>query len=675
MPIRVAILGGGAGGITAAFELTATPELRQQYEVTVYQRGWRLGGKGASGRNREHGQRIEEHGLHMWMGFYDQAFDVMRRCYREWRKAPDNPFQDWTDAFKPQPQITLQERVADAWVTWDIACPPLPGQPGDGHRLTLAELAVAAFDWLSANLAKGSHPAHQQARLHLSAARDSAARATLAPMHHAKAVGALDRAREAWETAPAPAAGDHDGRRLAMLIDLGLAVARGLMVDVLPHGEKGFARIDDLEFRDWLAAHGAHPATTWSAPVRSLYTLGFAFAGGTSDPARASAAAGVSLRVLLAIAFQCKGSTLWQMQAGMGDTVFTPFYEVLRDRGVRFEFFHRVTGLELTRTTTFVERIRMSRQVRLRETPYRPLVPVGGLPCWPAEPQWDQIENGEAIARELRAAGLTLESAWCRMPDEEPVTLELGRDFDVVVLAIPVGALATLTPELRDASEPWAVMTEKVRTVATQAFQLWCTAPLDRLGWAAGPTVQTAYAEPFDTWAVMSRLLPREAWPPTNAPESLHYFCGALADEVFPPPLDDPAFPVRQDSRVRDGAVAWLDADAGHLWPRAVSRDPSAGFDWSLLWDASDSRGPSRFASQYRRANVDPSERYVLSVPGSTRFRLPAGASGFANLYLAGDWTATTLSAGCIESAVESGMRAARAICGSPAVIAGDPVV
>jgi uncharacterized protein with NAD-binding domain and iron-sulfur cluster len=43
-------------------------ELRVQYDVTIYQRGWRLGGKDASGRNREYGQRIEEHGLHMWMG-------------------------------------------------------------------------------------------------------------------------------------------------------------------------------------------------------------------------------------------------------------------------------------------------------------------------------------------------------------------------------------------------------------------------------------------------------------------------------------------------------------------------------------------------------------------------------------------------------------------------------
>lgn len=669
MTTRVAILGGGAGGIATAFELTATPELREQYEVTVYQRGWRLGGKGASGRNQQRGQRIEEHGLHMWMGFYEQAFQVMQRCYNEWKKTPDNPFQNWTDAFKPEPQITLQERVADAWVTWDIACPLLPGQPGDGHRLTLPELAVAAFDWLIANLGKGSHPAHQQARQHLRAARDSAAKATLAPHHHAKAVGALNQARETWEKAPEPGAGDHDHRRLAMLIDLGLAVARGLLVDILLHGEKGFARIDDTEFRDWLAAHGAHAETTWSAPVRSLYTLGFAFADGRADAAHASAAAGVALRVLLDIAFQCKGSTLWQMQAGMGDTVFGPFFEVLRDRGVRFQFFHRVTGLELTRTKTFIERIQLSRQVRLRAAPYQPLVPVGGLPCWPSEPQWDQIENGEAIARDLRETGLTLESAWCRLPDEEPVTLELGRDFDLVVLAIPVGALATLTPQLREASEAWTVMTEKVSTVATQAFQLWCTAPLDRLGWLSGPTVQTTYAEPFDTWAVMSRLLAREEWPPANAPKSLHYFCGALADDVFPPPLDDPTFPLRQALRVRDGAVAWLDAAAGHLWPRAVGKGPSAGFDWSLLADPSSSRGVSRFDSQYWRANVDPSERYVLSVPGSTRFRLPAGESGFANLYLAGDWTATRLSSGCIESAVESGMDAARAICGSPALV------
>ena len=39
---------------------------------------------------------------------------------------------------------------------------------------------------------------------------------------------------------------------------------------------------------------------------------------------------------------------MYKMQAGMGDAVFTPVYEVLRARGVRFKFFH-VTALRLGR--------------------------------------------------------------------------------------------------------------------------------------------------------------------------------------------------------------------------------------------------------------------------------------------------------------------------------------
>ena len=35
--------------------------------------------------------RILEHGLHMWMGYYEVAFATIRRCYQEWKKSPDNP--------------------------------------------------------------------------------------------------------------------------------------------------------------------------------------------------------------------------------------------------------------------------------------------------------------------------------------------------------------------------------------------------------------------------------------------------------------------------------------------------------------------------------------------------------------------------------------------------------
>ena len=58
---KVAILGGGMAGLSAAWRLSE-PGWRNRFQsITVYQRGWRLGGKGASSRG-DHG-RIEEHGL------------------------------------------------------------------------------------------------------------------------------------------------------------------------------------------------------------------------------------------------------------------------------------------------------------------------------------------------------------------------------------------------------------------------------------------------------------------------------------------------------------------------------------------------------------------------------------------------------------------------------------
>ena len=69
----LAIIGGGAASVAAAFELTR-PQHRGKYRVSVYQMGWRLGGKGASGRGPA--DRIERH-LPLSMG------DVTALC-EEW---------------------------------------------------------------------------------------------------------------------------------------------------------------------------------------------------------------------------------------------------------------------------------------------------------------------------------------------------------------------------------------------------------------------------------------------------------------------------------------------------------------------------------------------------------------------------------------------------------------
>ena len=111
---RVAVLGGGVGGLTAAFELTR-PDLDGRFDVTVYQLGWRLGGKGASGRNPARGHRIEEHGLHIWFGFYANAFRLMHDVYAELGRPPEAPLGTVDKAFKACPTIVLYDRIDGIW--------------------------------------------------------------------------------------------------------------------------------------------------------------------------------------------------------------------------------------------------------------------------------------------------------------------------------------------------------------------------------------------------------------------------------------------------------------------------------------------------------------------------------------------------------------------------------
>jgi uncharacterized protein with NAD-binding domain and iron-sulfur cluster len=142
---KVAVLGGGVGGMTAAFELTATPELRDRFDVTVYQLGWRNGGKGASGRNAAVADRIEEHGLHVWFGFYDNAFRLMRDAYEELGREPGTPLATFDDAFKGCDELVLYDRQGDGWHALRFDCPRNILRPGDpGELPTFWEIAATA---------------------------------------------------------------------------------------------------------------------------------------------------------------------------------------------------------------------------------------------------------------------------------------------------------------------------------------------------------------------------------------------------------------------------------------------------------------------------------------------------------------------------------------------------
>lgn len=144
----------------------------------------------------------------------------------------------------------------------------------------------------------------------------------------------------------------------------------------------------------------------------------------------------------------------------------------------------------------------------------------------------------------------------------------------------------------------------------------------------------------------MSHLLAVEDWPESDAPRSLAYLCGAMGD-------------AEEEASVRDSLERFLDEEVGFLWPRAVD---AGGFRRKELWDDQDRDGSDRLEAQYHRANLDPSDRYVQSLPGSGRFRIAPGDTGIDGLVVAGDWTACGLDAGCVEAATGSGRLAARAV-------------
>ena len=105
------------------------------------------------------------------------------------------------------------------------------------------------------------------------------------------------------------------------------------------------------------------------------------------------------------------------------------------------------------------------------------------------------------------------------------------------------------------------------------------------------------------------------------------------------------------------------------LWPEVAQEGE---FDWQCLMDPNNQVGEARLNSQYWRANVDPSERYVMSVVDSSKHRLATDGTVFDNLLITGDWIKTGVNAGCVEAAVMAGMQTSRALCGIPVQISGE---
>lgn len=692
---KIAILGGGIGAMTAAFYLTDQPGASSQYDITVYQMGWRLGGKCASGRNAEIAGRIEEHGLHMWFGFYNNGFDLMQKAYGALNRPLGSKLATWQDAFKPQDFIVLTEPSGTDVKFWPIEMPKHPGIPGGNNpEVTFTDMAKTLLEWIDQwrgeldmrllelneeNILEGIGQIPEVGDELLGSAQDLGEAFPLsAGDDPTQAIDYLGTIRDAIYQSAAPyLATDDFVRRCFICIDLAITALIGMYDDGVMFDN--FDVINNIEFSSWLTEHGANVQyTVRSAPVRGLYDLVFAFEGG--DPNQPNIEAGTMLRGLLRLVMDYRGGFIWKMQAGMGDTVFTPLYQVLKQRHVKFEFFNKVE--DLIAVGGSVNEIVLTQQVALNAaiTEYYPLVNVLDLDCWPNCPNYDQIDPAQAQL--LQTNDVDLESHWsdwaqiysAAFGKSLPETrLKRGVHFDKIIFGLPVGSLPYACASLLTAGSPLKEVADNVKTVATQAYQVWLTEDLPELGWneigSGGVSpVLSAFFEPFDTSAPMSQLLPVEDWPLNCVPKSIFYFCSRFAPPAVVPP-GQTSFPAACAAAVKNNALHQLQGQVYNLWPHVAG---TGSFDWSVLIDQSNQNGPARFDAQYWRANVDPSELYVLSVVDSTKHRITSDGSGLTNLYLVGDWLKTGLNAGCVEAAVMGGMQASRAICGYPVVIRGE---
>jgi uncharacterized protein with NAD-binding domain and iron-sulfur cluster len=671
MTQKIAILGGGVAGCTAAYWLTH-PSQQGRYEVTLYQMGWRLGGKGASGRDPAHAHRNEEHGLHIWFGFYENAFRVLRDAYAT---TPNGRFATIDDAFTRQSQgiiADIDSPPKHGWDFWVYDFPPQPGAPGDGSALPgIGKIFVRGIEWMAANfdsllgLGDNAILAPLQDPLKI-------LRAAIPHLHTAEAFalirGPLTAMRAALHLViPLDQSwlpGFRERNRLYHILDLGLTALIGLLdqngLKIRP--DRGFEQFDAWEFRAWLRANGAHFSELDAGTIKGLYDLPFAYRDGLSGNAGANLAAGVALRSMLRIFFGYKGAFVFKMNAGMGDTIFVPLYETLKARGVRFEFFHRVENLGLSADGTALADFRVARQAIPIAVGYDPLIDVPGknLRVWPSAPIAARLQPGTVLPQPHEPS---FESAWCAVPpvDTRTFTVGAGRDFDAVVLAIPVGAHRLVAGELIAASPKWARMVEAVKTCRTQCAQLWMKRDVGGLGWSAPGSLEGAlvdgYVDDFNTWMDQSVILDTETWP-ADGPRYLAYFCGPMPNHALEAPFSDPSYPATQTRAVERNMRMWSRHGFRDIWPDVVNA--SGALDWAEVYH------------EYYRANIDPSERYVLSVAGSIQHRLHAEESGFAGLFLAGDWTLNGLDAGCVEAAAISGAQAARGISGIPAKIPGE---
>ncbi len=678
-PKRIAILGGGIAALSAAYEITNTPGS----DVTIHTLGWRLGGKCASSRGPD--GRIQEHGIHGFLGSYFNTMPMMAAVYAELNRAPNTPLSTFDKAFFGINTVQLYARDGANYNRFDLTFPfnrlfPDPAAPCKLETVEeLVERVIAMLEGLLAH--HKDYPSHN---FGFSVVVGHVEKALAALAHDVADIGGkhplLQRIESAlWKEARSllrfALGTDPHATQIITIIDWIFTLIEGALVDDVI--TKGFDYLDNDNWTNWLARHGALPETISSPMAINTVNLAYQYPHGDTSKPSAMAAGCYVHWSLRALGF-C-GYAIYTFAAGTGETIIAPLYQVLLKRGVKFEFFSKVDNLALNSDGTAVESVAITMQASVKpgKPPYQPLFYVKDLPSWPAAPFYKQLVQGDALS----AGGYDLESWWTAWDAELPSkVLKAGEDFDTLVFALSLGAVPFVASELVQRSSAWSSMVTALPCVQTQSLQIWLSKSYTDLGWTPdfgphGTPLTDTWRPPLGGQCELRHLIPIEDWPADNMPASLWYFCDAMAEYDTPPPFVDHGYPARMQAKVRQTAIEYLNTAIAGLMPLSTNgarggNGPAQALDFDLLVDTRPQpvSGTARIDSQFIRANIDPTERYVTSPPTSTQFRLRPWQTGFSNLIIAGDWTYTGLNVGSVECTVMSGRLASHAITGFPAL-------
>jgi uncharacterized protein with NAD-binding domain and iron-sulfur cluster len=715
--LRVAVLGGGPAGCAAAYHLARQTDA---YDVTVYTLGWRLGGKCAAGRNPQRGDRIEEHGLHAFLGFYRNAIHTLGQVYADAQRpfaTADGPV---AGALLSQAKVGVLDTHRERWAYFPTPMGPNDGVPGlppidavapgatvvDALRRIVAkvadDIAAAASDdgarepepravgqlvdgiveTVSDSWSDGFTRVSAWFALQTNEALESFVEtppAASTPKRWVIATLAQVRATLEWYYTRRV-----DGDRRAWFYWGGLDTLLTIAIGLLEESTLDFDDLDDRDMIAWLLEHGLRPEHAEISTVTQVYETLFAHA--PDDPIRVGdLACGVGLRWFLLVSFGYDGHPAYDFRWSCPETLMTPYYEALLRLGARVEFFHKTTGIEVREHQGERELVAVRMQVQATTKdgqPYAPLRPgsrrPGAPPAWPLQPHFDQLAQGE----ELQRRGIDLEDAYADWQGVGERVLRAGEDFDVCVLAIPLGALPTIVAPLSDPTSSvydprWRAMLESMSLVQTVSTQLWFDRSADEMFSQSDDAVEgddvprargllTGYVQPQGSLGEMSHLIAEEGWPEPG-PKLLTFHTGALYGGLRATAPD--AWSAKDPKQQREDWIAqvtaWFRDHHAALFD-AGPRDFESFLAALHVPQGVHAVGVDRLRAQAFNIACQPSDLYVTSRPGETKYRLGQAGSGVRFLLLAGDWTKTDMNCGCVEAATQSGMLAARALSNEP---------